>query len=116
MRATIAAVPPSWDRPAGGRGTRIRTGDLEYPKLPRYQTALCPAGCARTCAGSIHGSLGASKAHGEVQARRRAHRNHGWATRSPAAIPYFFAVPPITSSTARTGPPDGMMQVDIGSV
>jgi hypothetical protein len=26
-----------------GRGSRIRTDDLEYPKLPRYQTALCPA-------------------------------------------------------------------------
>src|SRR5262249_8064381 len=30
-----------------GRGSRIRTGDLEYPKLPRYQTALCPACRAR---------------------------------------------------------------------
>src|SRR5437016_4128425 len=27
---------------ADGRGSRIRTGDLEYPKLPRYQAALCP--------------------------------------------------------------------------
>ena len=27
-----------------GRGSRIRTCDLEYPKLPRYQTALYPAG------------------------------------------------------------------------
>jgi hypothetical protein len=27
-----------------GRGSRIRTGDLQYPKLPRYQTALYPAG------------------------------------------------------------------------
>jgi hypothetical protein len=26
-----------------GRGSRIRTCDLKYPKLPRYQTALCPA-------------------------------------------------------------------------
>src|SRR5215467_5175247 len=26
-----------------GRGSRIRTCDLEYPKLPRYQTALYPA-------------------------------------------------------------------------
>src|ERR1700693_4426480 len=62
MRATIVSIPPSWVRPAGGRGTRIRTGDLEYPKLPRYQTALCPDGWARICAGSIHGSIGASKA------------------------------------------------------
>src|ERR1019366_5796986 len=26
-----------------GRGSRIRTCDLKYPKLPRYQTALYPA-------------------------------------------------------------------------
>jgi hypothetical protein len=26
-----------------GRGSRIRTCDLEYPKLPRYQAALYPA-------------------------------------------------------------------------
>ena len=25
-----------------GRGTRIRTADLQYPKLPRYQAALYP--------------------------------------------------------------------------
>jgi hypothetical protein len=25
-----------------GRGTRIRTLDLQYPKLPRYQAALYP--------------------------------------------------------------------------
>src|SRR5579863_643294 len=29
---------------AGGRGSRIRTCDLQYPKLPRYQAALYPAG------------------------------------------------------------------------
>jgi hypothetical protein len=28
---------------AGGRGSRIRTCDLQYPKLPRYQAALYPA-------------------------------------------------------------------------
>src|SRR5882672_4477647 len=28
---------------AGGRGSRIRTCDLKYPKLPRYQAALYPA-------------------------------------------------------------------------
>src|SRR5262245_13114745 len=46
MRATIAFcanVPP-------GRGSRIRTGDLEYPKLPRYQAALCPARRGRIAA------------------------------------------------------------------
>lgn len=26
-----------------GRGSRIRTCDLKYPKLPRYRAALCPA-------------------------------------------------------------------------
>ncbi len=26
----------------GGRGSRIRTGDLKYPKLPRYRAALYP--------------------------------------------------------------------------
>src|SRR5882762_7489068 len=30
-------------RLSGGRGSRIRTCDLEYPKLPRYQAALYPA-------------------------------------------------------------------------
>jgi len=25
-----------------GRGSRIRTCDLKYPKLPRYQAALYP--------------------------------------------------------------------------
>src|SRR5215470_19982466 len=32
--------------------------------------------------------------------------NIGAPTRSPGAMPNFFAVPPITSSTAKTGPPD----------
>src|SRR5665811_2152387 len=40
----------------------------------------------------------------------------GWATRSPGASPSLRAVPPITSSTARTGPPDGIIRVDSGSV
>jgi hypothetical protein len=26
----------------GGRGSWIRTNDLQYPKLPRYQAALYP--------------------------------------------------------------------------
>src|SRR5262252_904232 len=37
LPAYILAAP---SRP--GRGGRIRTGDLEYPKLPRYQAALRP--------------------------------------------------------------------------
>src|ERR1700744_2260952 len=36
----------------------------------------------------------------------------GDATRSPGAIPILRAVPPITSNTARTGPPEGMIRVD----
>src|SRR5450830_468899 len=40
----------------------------------------------------------------------------GWPTRSPGAMPSLRAVPPITSSTARTGPPDGIIRVDSGSV
>jgi hypothetical protein len=35
-------------------------------------------------------------------------------TRSPGATPSLRAVPAITSSTARTGPPDGMSLSDIG--
>ena len=34
--------------PRLGRGSRIRTCDLEYPKLPRYLAALCPVAAART--------------------------------------------------------------------
>src|SRR2546425_626893 len=43
-------------------------------------------------------------------------RNMGGATRSPGLIPSLRAVPPITSSTARTGPPAAMILVDSGSV
>ena len=38
------------------------------------------------------------------------------ATLSPGAIPSLRAVPPITSSTARTGPPDGTRRSESGSV
>jgi len=37
-------------------------------------------------------------------------------TRSPGAMPSFFAVPPITSSTARTGPPEGTSVSESGTV
>src|ERR1700722_2779143 len=40
MRAVMTA--PSLFPNRGGRGSRIRTCDLKYPKLPRYQTALYP--------------------------------------------------------------------------
>src|SRR3982074_2039626 len=42
--------------------------------------------------------------------------NSGWPTRSPGSMPYFFAVPAITSSTPFASPPDGMILVDSGSV
>src|ERR1700731_125462 len=42
--------------------------------------------------------------------------NRGWPTRSPGSMPYFFAVPAITSSTPFANPRDGMIRVDIGSV
>src|SRR5581483_11284989 len=42
--------------------------------------------------------------------------NKGWATRSPGWIPYFCAVPAITSSTPFASPLDGMILVDNGSV
>ena len=37
-----------------GRGSRIRTCDLKYPKLPRYQTALCPAWRRCPCPFAVH--------------------------------------------------------------
>src|SRR3984957_1856054 len=40
MRAVMTASSLFPNR--GGRGSRIRTCDLKYPKLPRYQTALYP--------------------------------------------------------------------------
>jgi hypothetical protein len=43
-----------------GRGSWIRTNDLQYPKLPRYQAALYPD-CPRETT-SIHAKSAASKA------------------------------------------------------
>src|ERR1043166_4754845 len=49
MRASMVVSPDETSCDASrrlgapGRGGRIRTGDLEYPKLPRYQAALRPA-------------------------------------------------------------------------
>jgi hypothetical protein len=58
-----------------GRGSRIRTCDLEYPKLPRYQTALYPARVMgrNTHAGDALASIHASADSGNVS-RRRAER------------------------------------------
>src|ERR1700739_2321498 len=41
---TVAGPPRHRKAVAGGRGSRIRTCDLQYPKLPRYQAAPYPAG------------------------------------------------------------------------
>src|SRR6516225_11551883 len=49
-----------------GRGTRIRTADLQYPKLPRYQAALYPG-----TAMSIHAKGTSSKARGRQIGRAR---------------------------------------------
>src|ERR1041384_158721 len=69
MRATMAHVRIS----KTGRGSRIRTCDLKYPKLPRYQTALFPGGSSHTAApvrGAIHGSDFASKTRGTAKSVR----------------------------------------------
>jgi hypothetical protein len=92
-----------------GRGSWIRTNDLQYPKLPRYQAALYPDNLGTT---SIHAKGSTSKALRPLHQRL----NSGWATRSPGAIPYFCAVPAITSSTPFANPPEGMILVDSGSV
>ena len=46
-----------------GRGSWIRTNDLQYPKLPRYQAALYPDLCWEWT--SIHAQRPASKALGD---------------------------------------------------
>ena len=85
--------------------------DLQYPKLPRYQAALYP-----DVRPSIHANPAASKATRETGSQFCGTAyfplNSGCATRSPGAIPYFRAVPPITSSTPLAGPPDEMIRVD----
>ena len=61
---------------------------------------------------SIHAKGTTSKALRRLHGRLK----NGCATRSPGAIPYFLAVPPITSSTPFASPPDAMILVDRGSV
>ncbi len=56
-----------------GRGTKIRTLDLRYPKPPRYQAALYPANAV-----SIHLYGGGSKVSGSLFAYR--FLNNGWTT------------------------------------
>src|SRR5580700_8035812 len=52
MRAVMTA--PSLFPNRGGRGSRIRTCDLKYPKLPRCQTALYPAWRRSPCPFAVH--------------------------------------------------------------
>src|ERR1700681_1866962 len=94
-----------------GRGSWIRTNDLQYPKLPRYQAALYPDYLEIRYLGTRLKRC----QQGGSRAFQRPPKS-GCATRSPGAIPYFFAVPAITSSTPFASPPDGMILVDCGSV
>src|SRR6202158_1348567 len=93
-----------------GRGSWIRTNDLQYPKLPRYQAALYPD--------YLGNDLDTRLRHCQQGGSRPSQwpLNSGCPTRSPGAIPYFFAVPAITSSTPFASPLDGMILVDCGSV
>ena len=111
MRAVICRLRDT----AGllGRGSRIRTGDLQYPKLPRYQAALYPDD---EPAAGIHSSSFASKPWQAGAWRDDQRRNIGCATRSPGARPSLRDVPAITSSTARTGLPDEIVRSDNGTV
>src|SRR6266566_5236824 len=105
MRANMIVSPDETScgaprRP--GRGGRIRTGDLEYPKLPRYQAALRPARRGgRPIRPGVDYTLLIEPASKAVAAQRPP--NQGWATRSPGAIPSLRAVPAMTSSTPRAG-------------
>ena len=54
-----------------GRGSWIRTNDLQYPKLPRYQAALYPDAENMV---SIHARNGVSKARQRL--RRTGNRAH----------------------------------------
>jgi hypothetical protein len=101
-----------------GRGTRIRTADLQYPKLPRYQAALYPD--VPRMMPSIHARAAsskqpkgrASKPYGKrfgpnllvapkfFADRRRASAKTGLASRFPGE----FRPPSCLWSPARTAP------------
>lgn len=74
---------------AGGRGSRIRTCDLKYPKLPRYQAALYP-----DCAAVSLAWAALPDKPSDRQGLKRECR-----TRSPGFSPIFRAKPALTSST-----------------
>src|SRR6266550_2031450 len=98
------------DSTAFGRGSWIRTNDLQYPKLPRYQAALYPDYLGN----DVDTRLSRCQQGGFRPPQ--CPLNSGCATWSPGAIPYFFAVPAITSSTPFASPLEGMILVDCGSV
>src|SRR3977135_3558028 len=81
-----------------GRGSWIRTNDLQYPKLPRYQAALYPDYLGN----DVDTRLNRCQQGGFRPPQWPL--NSGCATWSPGAIPYFFAVPAITSSTPLASP------------
>src|SRR6202521_2843525 len=115
MRATIVSIPPSWVlRVVGAPGFEPGTWSTQNSRATRLRYA--PPG-GREYA-PVRYTVRSGPARRPADALRKAvrpagaHRNHGWATRSPAAIPYFFAGPPITSSTARTEPAEGLIRGD----
>src|ERR1700744_4353735 len=99
---------PRWKREIG-RGSWIRTNDLQYPKLPRYQAALYPDNPRKRQETSGY-TLQAAPARSKLPPQWPL--NSGLDTRSPGAIPYFCAVPAITSSTPLARPPEAMIRVD----
>src|SRR6516164_1665571 len=88
-----------------GRGTRIRTADLQYPKLPRYQAALYPG-----TAMSIHAKGTSSKARGRQIGRPPSARCFfgfgSFSARRDLASPFpgGFRPPSFPWSPARTEP------------
>ena len=99
----------------------IWSGQLDSNQRPAVpKTAALPgcaiprlSGCRYTLERRYTLQAAASKAISGPTQRRL---NRGWATRSPGAMPYFCAVPAITSSTPLASPPEEMIFVDNGSV
>ena len=70
-----------------------------------------------TCfAGCQQGGPAAAAQYVQIKRPGRYFLNIAPATLSPGAIPSLRTVPPITSSTARTGPPEGTRRSESGSV
>ncbi len=77
--------------PLHGRGERIRTSDLRYPKPSRYQAALRPDETG------LAGRAGKGKPqrHGQAAVAPTA----GWRSSEPGTMPIRSAMPPLISST-----------------